>query len=83
MIHPLLTFQERNIPFSAEAEEAVLGAILLNPEVWVDIASFLQQEDFFLLRHRWIWEAMQRITERNESLDYLTVSEELAATGSP
>ncbi|MCE2489685.1 MAG: replicative DNA helicase [Anaerolineae bacterium] len=74
-------FQERNIPFSAEAEEAVLGAILLNPEVWVDIASFLQQDDFFLLRHRWIWEAMQRITERNESLDYLTVGEELAQLG--
>ncbi|MCY3907006.1 MAG: replicative DNA helicase [Anaerolineaceae bacterium] len=78
---PPAEFQERNIPFSAEAEEAVLGAILLNPEVWVDIASFLQQGDFFLLRHRWIWEAMQRITERNESLDYLTVSEELAQLG--
>ena len=78
---PPADFQERNIPFSAEAEEAVLGAILLNPEVWVDIASFLQQDDFFLLRHRWIWEAMQRITERNESLDYLTVSEELAQLG--
>ncbi|MDE0608780.1 MAG: replicative DNA helicase [Anaerolineaceae bacterium] len=78
---PPAEFQERNIPFSAEAEEAVLGAILLNPEVWVDIASFLQQDDFFLLRHRWIWEAMQRITERNESLDYLTVSEELAQLG--
>ncbi|MDD9954597.1 MAG: replicative DNA helicase [Anaerolineaceae bacterium] len=78
---PSAEFQERNIPFSAEAEEAVLGAILLNPEVWVDIASFLQQDDFFLLRHRWIWEAMQRITERNESLDYLTVSEELAQLG--
>ncbi len=78
---PPADFQERNIPFSAEAEEAVLGAILLNPEVWVDIASFLQQDDFFLLRHRWIWEAMQRITERSESLDYLTVSEELAQLG--
>ncbi|MCY3945350.1 MAG: replicative DNA helicase [Anaerolineaceae bacterium] len=78
---PPADFQERNIPFSAEAEEAVLGAILLNPEVWVDIASFLQQDDFFLLRHRWIWEAMQRITERNESLDYLTVSEELSQLG--
>lgn len=74
-------FQERSIPFSAEAEEAVLGAILINPEVWVDVASFLQQDDFFLLRHRWIWEAMQRITERSESLDYLTVSQELAQLG--
>lgn len=78
---PPSEFNGRSIPFSLEAEEAVIGAILINPELWVDIASFLQQDDFFLLRHRWIWEAMQRISERNESLDYLTVSEELAQLG--
>lgn len=73
--------QQRSTPFSPEAEEAVLGAILSNPGAWFGIAAFLQQEDFFLLRHRWIWEAMQRITERNENLDYLTVSQELAQLG--
>ena len=73
--------QERSTPFSPEAEEAVLGAILSNPGAWFGIASFLQQDDFFLLRHRWIWEAMQRISERNENLDFLTVGEELAQLG--
>ena len=73
--------QERSTPFSPEAEEAVLGAILSNPGAWFGIAAFLQQDDFFLLRHRWIWEAMQRISERNELLDFLTVGEELAQLG--
>ncbi len=73
--------QERSTPFSPEAEEAVLGAILSNPGAWFGIAAFLQQDDFFLLRHRWIWEAMQRISERNENLDFLTVGEELAQLG--
>ena len=58
---------KRSTPFSPEAEEAVLGAILSNPGAWFGIAAFLQQDDFFLLRHRWIWEAMQRISERNET----------------
>ena len=72
---------KRSTPFSPEAEEAVLGAILSNPGAWFGIAAFLQQDDFFLLRHRWIWEAMQRISERNENLDFLTVGEELAQLG--
>ncbi len=72
---------ERSTPFSPEAEEAVLGAVLSNPGAWFGIAAFLQQDDFFLLRHRWIWEAMQRISERNENLDFLTVGEELAQLG--
>ena len=72
---------ERSTPFSPEAEEAVLGAILSSPGAWFGIAAFLQQDDFFLLRHRWIWEAMQRISGRNENLDFLTVGEELAQLG--
>ena len=71
----------RSVPFSPEAEEAVLGAILGDAGVWLGLADFLKQDDFFLLRHRWIWEAMQRISDRNEKLDYLTVSQELAQLG--
>ncbi|MFN8528069.1 MAG: replicative DNA helicase, partial [Anaerolineae bacterium] len=64
-------------PYSQDAEEAVLGAVLINPETYFAIASFLRAEDFFILRHQYIWEAMARITERNEILDLLTVREEL------
>lgn len=68
-------------PFSSEAEEAVLGAILSNSNAYFNVASFLKADDFFLLRHQRIWQAIQRIVERNEEFDYLTVSNELQDLG--
>src|SRR5688572_22245284 len=69
------------IPYSQEAEEAVIGAVLVNPEAFLAVASFLHADDFYILRHTYIWEALMRISERNESIDYLTVQEELRALG--
>ena len=78
-----MTTQEstRIAPHSVEAEEAVLGSILINPEALHDVSSFLQGEDFFIVRHGWIWEAMQRLHLRREAVDYLTVIEELRNAG--
>jgi replicative DNA helicase len=66
-----------SIPHSREAEEAVVGAVLINPEVYYDVAQFLQADDFYIHRHRWIWEAFQRLHEGRIPVDLLTVSEEL------
>jgi replicative DNA helicase len=74
-------FSDRPAPYSEEAEEAVLGAILSNPNVIFNVASFLKGEDFYILRHQYIWEAIQRIVERGEEFDYLTVSKELLDIG--
>ncbi|MBL8147346.1 MAG: replicative DNA helicase [Anaerolineae bacterium] len=68
-------------PFSQEAEEAVLGAILINPDSYLTIASFLTTDDFFILRHRHIWDALSRISQRNEKPDFVTVQDELRAMG--
>lgn len=65
------------VPFSQEAEEATLGAILVNPAVFPSISAFLAPEDFFLLRHTRIWQAFTRLSERNEPIDYLTTGAEL------
>ena len=43
------------VPHNRESEEAVVGAVLINPEVYYDIAQFLQSDDFYIHRHRWIW----------------------------
>ena len=52
------------VPQSREAEESVIGAILINPEAYYDVASFLQADDFYIHRHRWIWEAFTSLHER-------------------
>ncbi|MGC4098985.1 MAG: DnaB-like helicase N-terminal domain-containing protein [Nitrospira sp.] len=45
------------LPYSREAEEAVIGAVLINPEVYYDLAQFLQPDDFYIHRLRFIWES--------------------------
>ena len=69
------------IPHNREAEEAVVGAVLINPEAYYDLAQFLQAEDFYIHRHRWIWEAFNRLHEKRTPLDFLTVTEELQSAG--
>jgi replicative DNA helicase len=69
------------IPHNREAEEAVVGAVLINPEAYYDLAQFLQADDFYIHRHRWIWEAFARLHEKRIPLDFLTVTEELQSAG--
>lgn len=69
------------VPHSREAEEAVIGAILINPEVYYDVAHFLQNEDFYIHRHKWVWQAFTRLHEQRTPIDFLTVVEELDQHG--
>lgn len=76
MTNPAQPFQQ-NSPYSQEAEEAVLGAVLVNPHAFLNISAFLHPEDFFFLRHTHIWRALERLHGRSDPIDYLTVTQEL------
>ncbi len=69
------------VPHSREAEEAVLGAVLINPESYYDVAQFLREDDFYIHRNRWIWQAFTHLHEQRSPIDYLTVTEELDRKG--
>jgi replicative DNA helicase len=73
--------QPRLVPHSREAEEAILGAILINPNSYYDVAEVLQASDFYIHRHRFIWEAITRMQERRTPVDFLTLTEELDQAG--
>jgi replicative DNA helicase len=68
-------------PHSAEAEEAVLGSILINPDAIFEVAAFLQASDFFIVRNAWIYEAINAVHDRGEAIDNLTVVQELRNRG--
>jgi replicative DNA helicase len=68
-------------PHSTETEEAVLGSLLIDPEAILRVAGFLAPEHFYVVKHQWLYEAMQRLQERREPIDLLTVSQELNSTG--
>lgn len=67
-------------PFSQEAEEAVIGSVLISPTVFKAL-DFLSSEDFYLTRHRHIWDIFLRLNARKEIMDLTTVSEELRQVG--
>lgn len=69
------------VPHSREAEEAVVGAVFINPEVYYDVAQFLNADDFYIHRHQWIWNAFTSLHEQRIPIDLLTVSNELDKRG--
>ena len=70
-----------SIPHSREAEEGVVGAVLINPECYYEVAEVVAPADFYIHRHRWIMEAVKGLMERKVPVDMLTVSEELDRMG--
>jgi replicative DNA helicase len=68
---------EKSVPQNIGAEEAVLGALLIDPEAIFRVLSFLRAEHFYLRKHRLIYEAMVALHERREPLDFLTLTTEL------
>lgn len=72
----------RKMPFSMEAEQSVLGAIIIDPEKLRDIISELHSDDFYLQQHACIYEAMRDIFVRPDShLDEITLLDEIVKNG--
>jgi replicative DNA helicase len=68
---------ERLPPQNIEAEEAVLGALLIDPDAIIRLATILRQEDYYREKHSWIYDAVLTLHERREPIDFLTVCDEL------
>ena len=54
--------KENELPSSIEAEKAVLGGVLLDPELWYSVAVLIEEEDFALTEHRLIFKAIKNMT---------------------
>lgn len=72
-----------SIPHNREAEEAVVGAVLINPDVFHPCRLQLVDgtTEFYIQRHGFIWNAFQYLSEKRIPIDLLTVSEELDRKG--
>ena len=63
--------------YNLEAEEVVLGALLMDPNAISHISLFLQPDDFYKEKHRVLYEAMLSLHERGVAIDMLTVLDQL------
>ena len=64
-------------PHNIEAEQSVLGALLIQPVAIERVAEMLTNEDFYRDAHRTLFEAVLAISARNEPVDLITVQDEL------
>ncbi|MBX6377733.1 MAG: replicative DNA helicase [Clostridia bacterium] len=73
--------EERLPPQSIEAEQSVLGAMLIERDAILRAADVLTGEDFYREAHRWVFEAILALFDRSEPVDMVTVAEELRQRG--
>ena len=69
------------MPFSLEAEQSVLGSILISPECFDTIADVVSQNDFYFENHRQIFLAMQELFLKNKDIDPVLVVDTLIKLG--
>lgn len=71
------TFSERVPPQNLEAEQSVLGAMLIDRDAVTTVSNLLQPEDFYADKHQALYAAMIDIYNRGEPVDLITVQDEL------
>ena len=64
-------------PHSIEAEQAVLGGLMLDNRAWEQIADRISEEDFYRKEHRLIFRAIAILESKDSPFDVITLSEEL------
>ena len=68
-------------PHSQEAEQAVLGGLLLNNEAWDEVAERVGPKDFYRKEHRLIYQVVDQLVEEEKPCDLVTVSQALTHRG--
>lgn len=72
-----MTYAEnlRTPPYSLEAEQAVLGGLILDNSAWDQVADKINEDDFHLFNHRLIFRAIGELVDKRQVFDVLTLSD--------
>ena len=73
--------QPNDIPHNIEAEEAVLGSLLIDPRAFDDVAPLVRAGDFYAAKNRAVFEAMAAMHQAREAVDFVTLSARLESAG--
>lgn len=71
----------RLAPHNPEAEEATIGGVLTDPDLFLLISEYLKPEHYHMMRLAIVWEAMTNVSQRQEGIDVVTVADEIRAMG--
>ncbi len=73
--------EEKLLPHNIEAEEAVVGSVLIDGDAILQVLPFLKTTDFYRERNRLCYEACVSLFRRGETIDQITVSRQLEVDG--
>ncbi len=66
---------------SRESEEAIIGAVLINPDAYKECESLLSYSDFYYMQNRVVWSAIEKQAKNKLDIDVLTIGEMVKADG--
>ena len=81
MFMALETTSKKELPYSTEAEKAVLGGIMLKNETWDIISGLVKEEDFHKEEHRLIYRTIHDLQDAGKPIDVITVQEAIEGNG--
>ena len=70
---------QKKLPYSLDAEQGVLGSILINPDCFDEVAQIVKQDDFYLENHAEIFALMQKYNLQSKNIDVITLINSLVA----
>ena len=76
-----MDIQNVNLPVSYDAEQSVLGAVILKPDCFGDLVNLVSADDFYVDEHRDIFLAMHDLFAQSRNIDHVTVIELLVNKG--
>lgn len=71
----------RTLPFAKEAEEAVIGSVMIDPEAFAEVSKLITSDDFFHDAHRIIFAAMEKLAKAEMPIDFITLPDLLEEQG--
>ena len=72
---------QKNLPCALEAEQSVLGSILIDPNCFADLTEIIHADDFYLDEHGEIFYAMQDLFAKSREIDLVTLIDTLVSRG--
>ena len=73
--------ENRLPPQNIEAEMSLLGAVMLDQEVWDEVSEIVQEKDFYKPVHRKVFSAIRELTKLGQPTDLVTISNYFMKTG--
>ncbi len=77
----LLDLETQRLPYSVEAEQSVLGSIIIDPQSIMQIAGQIKPEYFYIPQHREIYKTLTSMFELSRTIDFVTLLERLKDEG--